>query len=222
MSKPFSWSYSALKNYETCPKRHYHYDVIKDVKEPESPQLREGHLLHQAFQNRVSKNIELPPNMARFEPMLANIQTADGTTYTEQKLALTSTFQPSEYFGGNVWFRTVLDVAKVRDDGVATVLDYKTGKVTEDLTQLQLMSMTLFAHMPKVQTVHAALAFVNYDYVDGKAYTRSDITPVWSGILPRVRALEKARAMQEFPPQPSGLCRRFCGVVSCPYHGRGG
>ena len=222
MSKPFSWSYSQLKNFETCAKRYYHYDLAKDVRDPETDAIREGNVLHKAFEQRVAKGVELPPGMARYEPLLAEIVEAPGTAYVEQKLALTSSFQPSEYFGPAVWFRTVVDLAKVREDGVATVVDYKSGKVATDPTQLELIAMTVFAHMPKVHEVRAALAFVVHQHIDARSYTRNDITPVWSGILPRVRALEKARATQEFPPTPSGLCRRWCGVTSCPYHGKGG
>ena len=43
MPKAFSWSYTKLKNYETCPKRHFHYDVRKDIKEPEGEARREGY-----------------------------------------------------------------------------------------------------------------------------------------------------------------------------------
>ncbi len=28
--KEWSWSYSKLKNYEVCPKRHYEVDVLKN------------------------------------------------------------------------------------------------------------------------------------------------------------------------------------------------
>ena len=33
--KSFAWSYSKLKNFETCPKRSWHLDVARDIKEPE-------------------------------------------------------------------------------------------------------------------------------------------------------------------------------------------
>lgn len=216
----FSWSYSKLKNHETCPKRAYHYGVAKDVVEPRSAQLDAGDELHAAFEARIKHGTELPLGMGHFEPMLARILDAPGKTYGEQKLAITSTFTPCQFFAKNAWLRVVVDCVKVNGD-YATVLDWKTGRPNEDETQLKINAAVIFAHQVKIQRVRSALVFVNHDKIEPAEFERSDLTEIWSEILPRVRALEKARATQEFPPKPSGLCKRYCGVVSCPHHGRG-
>jgi hypothetical protein len=160
-AKPFSWSYSRLRNWETCPKRSWHYDIAKDIVEPESDQLKAGNELHAAFDKRISKGAELPLGLTHHEPLLNAIVRAPGDTHAEQKLALTSSFAPVGYFGKNVWFRTVIDCAKVNGD-TATVLDFKTGKPSSDMTQLNLVSVTLFHHMPRLERVKAALLFVNH------------------------------------------------------------
>jgi hypothetical protein len=219
----FAWSYSQLKNFETCAKRYYHYNVHKDVKEPETDQLREGNALHKAFELRVKNGTSLPLGMGQHEPLLAKLAAAPGKVYAEQKLALTAEFQPVGFFGRNVWFRTVIDYTNISVAGDrATVLDYKTGKVAHDLTQLQLMAVTLFHNDAKIQRVKAALVFVHNNHVEPAEFVREDVTEIWSEILPRVRVVEQARARQEYPPKPSGLCKKYCAVSSCPYHGRGG
>jgi hypothetical protein len=218
---PFTWSYSRLKNFETCPKREFHYGIQRDVVEPETDQLREGNALHAAFDARIKHGTELPLGMGHHEALLARIVGAPGQTYSEQKLAITSSFLPAGYFGKGVWFRTVIDAAKVNND-VASVFDWKTGKPSEDITQLQLMSATMFHHMPKLQRVRAALMFVNHNHVERAEFVREDVTEIWSEILPRVKKLEQARNDMEYPPKPSGLCKKYCAVLSCPYHGRGG
>ena len=38
----FTWSFSKLRAFEVCSKRFYHYEILKDVKEPESRALVEG------------------------------------------------------------------------------------------------------------------------------------------------------------------------------------
>lgn len=215
-----AWSYSALKNYETCPKRYYHYNVAKDVREPESEQLLAGNQLHAHFDARVSKGTPLPLGYGHHETLLAKLANAPGKIHTEQKLALTSEFKPSAYFGKSVWFRTVIDYAAVRDNGTATVLDYKTGKPAEDLTQLQLVSATMFHHDVRLQRVKAALVFVNHDQVESAEFVRADLSEIWSEILPRVKLLTQARQTQEYPPKPGGLCRKWCHVTSCHYHGK--
>ena len=58
-----AWSYSALKNFETCAKRYYHYNVAKDVREPESEQLLAGNQLHAHFEARISKGVPLPAGL---------------------------------------------------------------------------------------------------------------------------------------------------------------
>lgn len=217
----FTWTYTKVKNYETCPKRHYEYDVAKNIKEPETPQLREGNDMHAAFEARIKKGEELPLGLTQHEAMLASVINAPGKTYGEQKLALTQDFMPVGFFGKNVWLRVVIDCAKVNGDK-AMVFDWKSGKPSEDTTQLQINAAVIFHHLPTVQRVRAALVFVNHDKIEKAEFVREDLTEMWSEILPRVRAVERARAEMNFPPKPSGLCKKYCAVTSCPYHGKGG
>ena len=51
--KPFAWSYSRLKNFESCPKRHWHLDIQKDIKEEEGEALLWGNVVHKALADRV-------------------------------------------------------------------------------------------------------------------------------------------------------------------------
>jgi CRISPR/Cas system-associated exonuclease Cas4 (RecB family) len=215
----FSWSYSALKNFETCPRRYYAYNVAKDVKEPESEALKTGHEIHAAFDARVSKGVELPAGMTMHEGLLSKLADAPGSTMTEQKLGLASDFSPTKFFGKTAWFRIVLDYVNVQGES-ATVVDYKTGRPTEDLTQLQLSAVTVFAHHARVQRVKTALAFVAHDQIERATFDRSSISEVWGEVLPRVKKLVEARQSQQYPPKPGGLCRRWCAVTSCPFHGK--
>lgn len=216
----FSWSYSALKNYETCPRRFYHYNVAKDVTEPETPALREGHALHMAFRLRLSEGKALPMGMTQHETLLRRFVDAPGTLHVEQKLALTSTFGPTGYFAHDTWFRTVIDACTVRDDGIAAIADWKTGRNKPDDTQLQLMAAAVFAHSAGTKRIRAALVFVNENHIDRAEFARDDLAEIWGGILPRVKELENARQSQHYPPQPGGLCKAYCAVTSCEFHGR--
>lgn len=220
MTVPFTWSYSRLRNYETCPKRHYHYDIAKDVVEPESGAMAEGHAVHKALELRVTRKQSLPLGMKQYEPLMVQLTGLPGAIHAEQKLALTRDFEPIGFFGKGVWFRTVLDFCVVKDKD-AVVVDYKTGRPQEDTTQLQLMSATIMHHMPEVDRVRAVLMFINYDRNERALYQRDDLSKIWGGVLPRVRQVQQAVQDQEYPPKPNGLCKRYCAVVSCPYHGVG-
>lgn len=216
----FAWSYSQLKNFEACPRRYYNYNVSKDVKEPESGALLEGKKIHEAFDARVSRGTKLPLDMQMHEPLLARLAAARGEVRTECKLALTSDFTPSKFFGRGVWFRIMLDYVNTRDSK-ATVIDYKTGKPDNaDMTQLQLAAVTMFAHDAKLEKVRTALVFVAYDQVERVIFTRDDISEIWGEILPRVGKMVEARQAQDYPPKPGRLCRSYCAVTSCPFHGK--
>jgi PD-(D/E)XK nuclease superfamily len=216
----FQWSYSKVKNFETCPKRHYHYDIAKDVKEPTTSQLDYGNDLHACFAERLSKNAPLPLGFGQFEPLMSKIAAGPGKIYVEQKLAITSSFTPSTYFGKDVWFRTIVDCARVTDDRAA-IFDWKTGKVAEDPTQLKLMAATVFAHMPKLVEVRSALVFVAHDAIKPATFTRNDLPKIWAELLPRVKRMVEAQQTNDYPPKPGGLCKKYCAVVSCPFHGKG-
>lgn len=218
--KPFSWSYSQLKNFELCPERYNHYSVIKDVIEDESAELRAGKDLHLAFEHRLKDNTPLPLEYARFEDTLSRILAAPGKTWGEQKLALTSTFAPCEFFGRGAWFRTVVDCAKVQRD-VVHLFDWKTGRQKPDQTQLKLMSLAIFAHYSSVKRVKASLVFVAENAIDSGEFKRDDVTALWAEILPRVKRMKDARESGVYERRPSGICKKWCLVTSCPFHGKG-
>ena len=119
-----------------------------------------------------------------------------------------------------MWYRGVVDYANVRDTGLAIVVDYKTGKPTTDMTQLQLCAATIFAHDDSVNRIRAALLFVGYEELEKAEFVREDLTEIWSGILPRVSKLVQAQETMHYPPNPGRLCKNWCAVASCPFHGK--
>jgi hypothetical protein len=222
MAKRFSWSYSALRNYETCGLRHLHYDILKDVGDGgENEYTREGHMVHAAFDARLRRGQELPLGLGHYDRLLSSIVEAPGHTYSERKLAINSSYQPVAWFSDDAWYRGVLDCTKIHD-GTARVYDWKTGRPQTDTTQLQLCAALVFHSAPAVQRVRAVLYFTAHDRVESEEYIRSDLTEIWGEILPRVKKLQRARETNDYKPKPGGLCRRWCQVLSCKYHGVGG
>ena len=67
--KPFAWSFSRLKNFEVCPKRHYEIDLAKNIKEPLGEQLQWGNYVHDSLAERCGKDRKpLPADMQMYEP----------------------------------------------------------------------------------------------------------------------------------------------------------
>lgn len=222
--KAFAWSYSRLKNYETCPKRHYNIDIAKKFREEESDELAYGNLLHKVLADAISGKAPLPEahkKMQRWVDMITQPgkpQPAGAQILVEQQLAITQDFSKTSWFGEDAWFRGIADVAKIVGP-VAVAIDWKTGKIIEDGIQLALIAQCIFAHHPQVQKVRTEFVWLKYDAQTRADFTRHDMVSVWAGLLPRVKTLESAYKAQEFPAKPSFLCKRWCPVSSCPHHG---
>lgn len=218
--KPFAWSYSRLKNFESCPKRHWHIDIQKDVKEEESEQLKWGEIVHKAAAARCGpKRVPLPDNLVKLlEPWCERVTKGDGDIKTEQKLAITADFGACGFFDKDVWFRSIGDVIKINGP-VALLADWKTGKVIEDSQQLALGAACVFAAYPDVRVVRAVFIWLKEDAESSAVFKREDMPAMWKGVWPRVSMLEQAHNLQSYPAKPGRLCRSWCPVTQCPHHG---
>lgn len=231
--KPFSWSYSKLKNFEACPKKHSSVDLQKKYKEAESESLKWGDFVHKGLagvilnriENKAGRVPDIAPIPAGLEPMIPwvdRIMSGDGIILVEQQMAITANFAPTEWFGNDAWYRGIGDVVKINGD-IGFVIDWKTGKILEDSQQLALMAACLFAHYPELQAVRSEFVWLKEgpDCSSREDFLRSDMPNMWRGLWPRIEVLKHAYETSSYPPKPSGLCKRYCPVVDCPYHGVG-
>lgn len=218
MAKQFSWSWSRLEGFETCPKRYYHYNVKKDVVEEESENIRYGNMVHKSLEYRIKRGLDLPLDLRHLEKWIAPIAEAPGKKLTEQKLAINENFELTGWFDGDAWCRVVIDLAIVGDQ-TAIVIDWKTGKQKNDEGQLDLCAAVMFTALPEIQTIIASYGWTRTKKFTRSVLQREEIPKVWNRLLPRVERLRVAHATTDFPPNPGGLCRNYCQVTSCPHHG---
>lgn len=237
MSKEWAWSYSKKKNYDTCPKRHYEVDIQKNFTE-ESEQLTWGNEVHKALAAAVlyAKGIPhagtgrdriagapLPETMKQYQRWVDLIGSTPGETLIEQKYAITRDFRATTYFAQDVWYRGICDLLHVSGTGntkVATALDWKTGKVKHDSIQLMLMASCILIHRPDIHTVKTRFVWLQEDCTTPDVWDRAKVMREWAGILPQVNEMEQAYKTLTFPPKPGKLCRAWCPVTSCPFHGK--
>lgn len=217
--KSFVWSYSKLKNFEQCPKRHFEIDIAKTVKEEESENLLYGNQLHKAIANRLSKKTPLPKPYEFMEKWAVKVERGVGDLYVEQKLAMKQDMSACGYFDNGVWFRGIADAILV-NKRVALVLDWKTGKIVEDSVQLALTAQCIFAHYPEVMNVMSSFIWLKEDARTDAKFSRTDMVDVWAGLMPRVAKLTKADETSEYPALPNGLCKRYCPVTKCAHNGQ--
>lgn len=229
--KEFRWSYSKIKNMATCPKRHYEIDLAKNYEDGDSDgrtTLKDGNDVHDALAKALTAGARLP-NL----PSIGGLDTADlqrwadkvaatpGALLAEQKIAITRDFKPCTFFSKQAWFSGIIDVMNLVDDEVIYVRDWKTGKVLEDPVQLMLFAVCIFVHYPKAKRVITEYVWLKEDTKTVEVFDRAEVAREFSKFLPQVDAYEKACKDQNFPPKPNGLCKKFCKVTSCVFHGKG-
>lgn len=218
VEKPFSWSYSRVKNFEVCPKKYFEVDVAKNWPEEDNDQLLFGNKLHKAMADRLAKKTPLPADLITYEEDAVRVENMSGKLLVEQKLAITKDFGPCDYFARNAWFRAQGDVLRL-GERVAYCGDWKTGKVKEDSVQLALVAACVFAHHPAMQVVMTEFIWLNEGSATPKVFKRSEMPTFWANFLGRVRDLEQAHKTTTFPAKPGGLCKRYCPVRTCPHYG---
>lgn len=215
----FSWSYSKLKNFDTCPKRHYEVDIAKSFKDS-TEQLDWGNRVHKSLADACTGKVALPEELRDYQKWVDRVRAGPGELLVEQKFALTKDFQACEWFGPRVWMRSVGDAVRI-DGPVALGLDWKTGKVLHDSVQLMLLAQCIFAYHPEVKVVRTEFIWLKEDCATQDIFYRDTIINEWANVLERVKQLEDASKTMTYPPKPGKLCRSYCPVLSCPYHGKG-
>lgn len=213
--KPFTWSFSALTTYELCGKKYFHLYVAKDVKDEDSSFSADGKIVHDAMKGRVCDNKPLPLQLRNYEKIAARFAAIDGEKHGEMKLAVNRKFEPVGYFDPDVFVRVVIDLAIVQDKS-AIVVDWKTGKVKDDPTQMGLNAAVLARWMPEIGLFKTMYVWLRDSHITPKNYTISKFTDVWNDLLPRVAKMEEARKTTNFPAKPNGLCG-WCPVKQCPH-----
>jgi hypothetical protein len=209
---PPPWSYSSLTAFETCPRRHYLTRVSKQVTDPPSEAIVWGNEVHKALELRIAEGTPLPASMVNYEPMVQKILSKSvGDVLTEKQLAITSSFQPAEWWGEDAWCRGVVDLTIV-NGSTAVLLDWKTGKIKPDSDQLKLFAALIMAHLPEVTQAKTGFVWLKHGKVTAERYTREYLSEIWRAFSPRVKRLELAYQNDHWPAKPSGLCRAWCPV----------
>lgn len=218
MKKPVTWSHSALKDFEGCPKRYHEVKVLRRFPFKETEQIKYGNLVHKAAQAYTLTG----KKEAGFDflwPVLDVLHAKEGKKLPEQQMALTHDLAPCGWFDPTVWVRGIADLLILDEPNRrAWVVDYKTGNDRyPDLDQLDLMALLVFAHYPQIKSVHSALLFVvKNNMVKQKTYV-DDAPALWKKYRERVGRIELCHESGTWNPTPTPLCR-WCPVEDCSNH----
>jgi hypothetical protein len=224
MTKPIAWSPSRLSAFELCPRKYHKTYIEKAYPFEESEAQTWGNDVHRAIHTRIKTKADLPLGMGQFLEKVDPFLKFGGVVATEMKLAINKQLEPVDYFASDVWCRVIVDVAAISGTE-AMIGDWKTGQVKEDYLQLDAMALVLFSHQPALQVIVAAYVWLKERSLSPvKGYSRDHLGNLLRELLPRINAYEAAHHSSaavavEFPPKPSGICRRWCPVTECEYYG---
>jgi len=217
-----AWSYSALKQYETCARQYHEIRVLKNYPYERTEETRYGEELHAVVEGYTSAQKSIPSQFEFVKPVVDALLGKPGRKLAEQKLAVTAELKPCSWMAKDVWLRGVIDLLILDEDAcTAWVVDYKTGSSKyPDKDQLDLMSMLVFTHYPEIMQVNSALIYVVKDVFIKHKRTRDEAEDLWWAYRNRVAKIDKALTTGVWNPTQSGLCKRYCAVTSCEFNGR--
>jgi len=213
----YTWSYSALKEYENCPKKYYEIRVAQNYTVIPSEQMIYGTEVHKALEDYVKDGKELALNYLRFKPAADALIDIPGEKYPEYEMALFRDKTPCDFADSNRWVRGIVDLLIV-DGDYAFIVDYKTGSSKyPDPKQLRLMSLMTFAHFPNVNKIKAGLLFVMHGSFVTEEYTREELDKSWAKFNGPLGRLDNSYDNNVWPPNPTPLCK-YCPVKSCDFN----
>lgn len=124
--KPFTWSYSALSSYETCPAQA----AYRKAKTPTklNKYLIRGIAVHQEGEDYMSGKIRnVPKAYSKFADQMKYVRKIGGIS--EAELAFTRQWDQTGYWAKDVWLRVKMDLRWMdpNEKDLLNVVDYKTG-----------------------------------------------------------------------------------------------
>lgn len=211
-----SLSYSALKQFETCPRQYYEVRVLQKHPKQETDATIWGKEVHEAAELYVrdSKPFEFNfPGMDMVQ-VLANL---GGEKFCEMELAVNDKLEPVAFDDPTAMLRGIADLVILKGNAVRT-LDYKTGNNKyPDPSQLELMALLLFAKFPEVQKSYGALLFLKHDTMVQKITKREDSDRLWADWFGKIARVEAAHESGVWNAKSSGLCQGWCPCDTCEH-----
>ena len=218
-----AWSYSRVNTFKQCPKKYYHLNVKKDVKDTGSTATRYGNKVHKAAEKYIRDNIPLAKEYKFMQSTLDAFNNIKGEKHCELRLGVAKddgNFAATKFGASDVWYRGIADLVILNDEK-AFIVDYKTSKNANyaDTKQLDLLAGAVFINYPQVKKIKSALSFVISNEFVTKEHT-SDLYKSYIGVFDEaLERIEVAANEGVWNPVDGPLCA-FCPVTSCEHNRR--
>jgi RecB family exonuclease len=231
MTQVMPLSFSRLSTFEQCPAQFDYLYVSKRVQSTSNEAADYGDRVHkvlEAYGNAIGQGQaakeaavaledtdEARSTLKQWGGVVEKIMARPGTKLFEHQMSVNRQLQPVEWFAKDVWIRSIADVLVV-DGDTAYCLDYKTGKVKDNPTQLQLFAAMVMWHYPEVNTVKTSFMWLRFNEMTNAKYERRFLGALWRGLEPRFDKVQEVIDLGVFNTKPSGLCPWCPAKAICP------
>ena len=224
-----AWSFSRLKDFESCPLKAYKKYVEKASQEHmDMTAANRGTMVHTACEDFVRGDGSFIKEMSKFRDYFAALleEFAAGDVHLEEDWGFNADWQPTGWFDEDVWCRMKLDnfrvIARNEDKepiaGVST--DYKTGKKYGNEVshgqQGQLYAVGTFLRYPTLETIDVELVYLDQGQVTKRTYSREKAMKF---LAPWTSRGLKMTSATDYPPKPNKMTCMWCPFG--PQHGDG-
>lgn len=225
-----AWSFSLLKDYETCPYRVYLARVERcpqpEIGDDPNHPLTRGDRLHKECEALIRGDGLLTAGIRRFKTRLNDLAAKYplGTVEVEQRWGFDHNWSSVPWDDPACWLRVICDVVEHVDNHTLIIDDWKSGKSfgneLKHTQQKNLYGTAAMMRYPGRSIVQPAMNYLDEGKTTPSRYTRA--------VLPRfidtwTKRAEKLTNAVTFPPKPNrGNCR-FCpfartnGTGACAY-----
>jgi hypothetical protein len=245
------WSYSKMKSLQNCPLQFYLKYIHKmKVEYVQSPEAMVGSAAHKVleyfvigkpldssfrevkeeFLSKMGQELweqveRLELSISEFKRRLDEFDKNNPIkrVFAEMRIGVTEEFEPTTFFADNVFFRGIVDLALLLENGDAVFIDHKKGGSAEfgikNYTQ-QLDSQKVLFHggITPINGATAGIHFIEAGQIRlGEHHTREEIEKVLKHnlLLSIDSAVHKVIDMGYFKHKACGACKWCDYAVPC-------
>lgn len=205
---------TSLQTFLTCPKQYEAKYITKEVNFEQNDHAIFGDLVHKSIENYLKRKEPLPTLLHKLQPILDKMEQV--LFGAETKLAVDKIGNPVDFFNKTAYQRCIVDaIITNTDKSIVVCIDWKTGKKRDAQVQHDFIKKCAKAKFPNAKIVTLFL----YLFVGESDRQEYDGQPLIH-LNRNMNKLQKAYADGIFQPRPSGLCSKWCDVLSCQHNGR--
>lgn len=213
MTQIMAQSPTSLQTFLTCPKQYHAKYVTKEVKFADTPHTIFGTQVHACIENYLKDGEPLPTLLTPMQPFLDNAKNV--FIGAETKLAVDKQGRAVDFFDKTAYQRCIVDAVIGDPNGTIICIDWKTGKKRDAQTQHDFIKKCAKAKYPNANIV-TYFIYLFAGESDRQEYHGEPL----SRLDRDMERLYTAHANGTFTPAPSGLCKKWCDVLSCKFNGK--